>query len=327
MQNSTVLVTGATGSFGKRLLRSLLAHEGVDRIVAFSRDELKQFTLAHDLGQPEKVRWVLGDVRDGDALTRAARDVDVLIHAAALKQVVACELNPLEAIKTNVLGASNVVSAALENGVGKVVSLSTDKAVSPVNLYGATKLCAEKLFTAADSGINRSPTRFSSVRWGNVLGSRGSVVPFFLARRETGVLPVTDPDMTRFWITLEQTVEFVVQIIDRMAGGEVFVPKVPSMTIGDLAKAVAPECETEIIGIRPGEKMHEVLITVDESRHCLEFDGGYIIHSEIHPVREYPGLELTPVPEDWEYNSGTNDQWLTAEELQQLIASSAVERF
>lgn len=327
MKKNTVLITGATGSFGKRLIRALLEHIGVDQIVAFSRDELKQFTLANEFSSAEKLRWVLGDVRDENALIRAARGADVLIHAAALKQVVACEVNPLEAIKTNVLGAGNVVTAALENGIGKVVCLSTDKAVSPVNLYGATKLCAEKLITAADSGIKQSDTRFCSVRWGNVLGSRGSVVPFFLQRRSTGVLPVTSPEMTRFWITLEQAVAFVLNVIEVMQGGEVFVPKVPSMRVVDMAKAIAPECEIAITGIRPGEKIHETLITKDEARHCLEFNQGYIIYSEISSGHDYPHLKVTRVPETWEYNSGENTVWLSEADLKAMMDSTAIERF
>lgn len=327
MQKWTVLVTGATGSFGKRLLRTLLDDDRVARIVAFSRDELKQFTLMHQLGLPEKVRWILGDIRDQEAFTRACRHVDIIVHAAALKQVVACEVNPLEAIKTNVMGAANIVHAALHNDVSKVISLSTDKAVSPVNLYGATKLCAEKLITAADSNHDQSATQFCSVRWGNVLGSRGSVIPFFLQRRETGVLPITDPKMTRFWITLEQTVSFVMRMIDIMEGGEVFVPKVPSMTVLDVATAVAPECRTEVIGIRPGEKLHEVLIQSDEARHCIEFDDGYIVYSELSPVGGYDGLDVSPAQADWEYNSGTNDQWMSPEDLRTLLETTTVERF
>ena len=320
-------MTGATGSFGKRALRALLGRDDVEQVVAFSRDEMKQFTLAHDLPAGARVRWVLGDVRDQDALVRASRGVDVIIHAAALKQVVACEMNPLEAIKTNVTGAANVVAAALHNGVQRVVSLSTDKAVSPVNLYGATKLCAEKLITAAAASANDCPTRFSSVRWGNVLGSRGSVVPFFLHRQKTGVLPVTDPRMTRFWITLERAVGFVLRVLDVMVGGEVFVPKVPSMNIVDLARAIAPECRIEYIGLRPGEKLDEILITIDEARHCLESDLGYIVYSEISPVREYPGMPVRPVAERWEYNSGTNDAWLSPDDLRGLLASTVVEPY
>lgn len=327
MQERSVLLTGATGSFGKRMLRALQADDAVEHVVAFSRDELKQFTLANELGRSGKIRWVLGDVRDQDALVRAARGVDLIVHAAALKQVVACEMNPLEAIKTNVIGASNVVAAALTNGVKKVVSLSTDKAVSPANLYGATKLCAEKLMTAADSGISGSRTRFSSVRWGNVLGSRGSVVPFFLARRASGVVPITDPRMTRFWITLEQAVQFVLEVVDVMNGGEVFVPRVPSMTMLELAKTVAPECRVEVIGIRPGEKLDEQLITVDEARHCLSFEKGFIIYSEISAARTYPSLATSPVPENWEYSSGKNDVWLTREDLRRLLDATHIEQF
>ncbi|MFN2433311.1 MAG: polysaccharide biosynthesis protein [Gemmatimonadota bacterium] len=327
MSGRTVMVTGLTGSFGKTLLRTLLADPDVGRVVAFSRDELKQFVLQNELGSPAKVKWVLGDVRDRDSLVRAARGVSVLVHAAALKQIVACERNPLEAIKTNVIGAANVIQAAVENGVEKVIGLSTDKAVNPFNLYGATKLCAERLLATADSTISGSRTRFAAVRWGNVLGSRGSVIPFFLSRRSTGRLPITDLRMTRFWITLEQAVAFVLRSVDLMQGGEVFVPKVPSMSVVDVARTLAPDAQLEVIGIRPGEKLHEVLVTRDEARNCLELADGYVIYSELKPRPEYLGTATRPVPEDWEYNSGSNDSWLSGPELLALLASTRVEPF
>ncbi len=324
MNNQTVLITGVTGSFGKRLLKTLLADPKVKRIVGFSRDELKQFLLQNELGKQEKIHWVLGDVRDKDSLSRACRGVDIIIHAAALKQVVACEFNPLEAIKTNVLGAANLIQAAIENGVSKVIALSTDKAVSPVNLYGATKLCAEKLISAADQ-LNTTAPRLATVRWGNVIGSRGSAIPFFLKMRSKGFIPITDTRMTRFWITLEEAIAFILKVIEFAKGGEVFVPKVSSMKLTDMAKALAPEAEIRVIGIRPGEKLHEVLITKDEARHCLEFDKGYIIYSELNEKPSYSGLSVKDVPDDWEYNSGTNQDWLQADGLLKKISSTAIE--
>jgi UDP-N-acetylglucosamine 4,6-dehydratase len=321
------LVTGATGSFGKKLLKALVGHQQVERITAFSRDELKQFVLQNHMPGAERIHWVIGDVRDRDSLLRATRGVDVIIHAAALKQVVACEQNPLEAIKTNVIGASNVIQAAIANGVTKVVALSTDKAVNPVNLYGATKLCAEKLITAADHGLNSSPTRFSCVRWGNVIGSRGSVIPFFLESAKSGVVKITDVRMTRFWITLEQAVAFVLRVVDWMQGGEVFVPKVPSMKVIDVANTVAPAARIELIGVRPGEKLHEVLITNDESRHCYEFSDGYLIASELKPLPHYDGLQLKKTTEGWVYSSDQNTCWLTSEDLKRLMASTTIEEY
>lgn len=324
---ATYLVTGATGSFGKKLLQALIADKSVDRITAFSRDELKQFVLQNHMSGAERVHWVIGDVRDRDSLMRATRGVDVIIHAAALKQVVACEQNPLEAIKTNVTGAANVIQAAIANGVGKVVALSTDKAVNPVNLYGATKLCAEKLITAADHGLNSSPTRFACVRWGNVIGSRGSVIPFFVECAKSGVVKITDVRMTRFWITLEQAVAFVLRAVQLMQGGEVFVPKVPSMKVVDVAKTVAPSARVEIIGVRPGEKLHEVLITNDESRHCYDFAEGYLIASELKPLPKYDGLALSKTPDGWAYSSDQNPCWLSPADLKRLMASTTIEEY
>ena len=323
MDHSAVLVTGLTGSFGRALLR-VLERSDVDRVVAFSRDELKQLVLQDRSFRSTRVEWILGDVRDRDSVVRAARDVSLIVHAAGLKQVVSCERNPLEAIKTNVLGAANVIEAALANRVPRVVAFSSDKAVNPCSLYGATKLCAERLFTAADL-THGSQTRFASVRWPNVIGSRGSVIPFFLKQRSRGRLTVTDDRMTRFWITLEQAVGFVHWIAAHMRGGEVFVPKVPSMRIVDLARALAPEAELESIGIRPGEKLHEILVAREESRACLEFEGGYVVHSSFRTPPIYPELPTRPVHEGWQYASDENPWWLTSEEILSLVASTEID--
>jgi len=281
---------------------------------------------------PEKqypaIRYFIGDVRDKERLQRAFDNVDIVVHAAALKQVPAAEYNPLEAIKTNVLGAANVIDAAIDRGVGHVIALSTDKAASPINLYGATKLCSDKLFVAANSYAGRHKTRFSVVRYGNVVGSRGSVIPFFLKMRDTGVLPITDPRMTRFWITLEQGVQFVLNSLERMAGGEIFVPKIPSMNIMDLAAALGPDCRTEIVGIRPGEKLHEVMVPEDDAYHTLEYDDYFAIlptsmnWSFPDYVQDNGGR---PCPDGFRYSSDTNTRWLTVAELQAMIGSTTVE--
>jgi UDP-N-acetylglucosamine 4,6-dehydratase len=266
------------------------------------------------------MRYFIGDVRDKDRLHRAFRGVDYIIHAAAMKQVPAAEYNPFEAVKTNILGAENIINAAIDTGVKKVIALSTDKAANPINLYGATKLCSDKLFIAGNSYVGRENTIFSVVRYGNVVGSRGSVIPFFLKQKETGVLPITDPRMTRFWITLEQGVNFVLECIENMVGGELFVPRIPSMNIMDLAKAIAPECRTEIIGIRPGEKLHEVMVPRDEARMTLEFDKYYIIQPEFRFFeRRFNNKTVKQVPDDFEYSSDNNTWWLTIEELRKMI--------
>ena len=266
------------------------------------------------------MRYFIGDVRDRDRLCRAFHGVDIVVHAAALKQVPACEYNPIEAIMTNITGARNVVDAALDAGVSKVVALSTDKAVSPVNLYGATKLCAEKLFVQSNAYSGISGTKFSCVRYGNVVGSRGSVIPVFLAQRKTGRITITDPRMTRFWLTIQQGVRLVLHCVEQMHGGEVFVPKIPSMNIMDLAKAVAPECEVDEIGIRPGEKMDEVLVSADEARHTLELDDVYVIQPA-HPWWKIePWPDAKPLPDGFQYTSDTNSQWLSMDELKQLVA-------
>jgi UDP-N-acetylglucosamine 4,6-dehydratase/5-epimerase len=322
---TTVLVTGGTGSFGQQFARVLLLEHHPQKLIVFSRDELKQHEMRVNGFDHPNIRFFLGDVRDVDRLRRAMQGVDVVVHAAALKQVPAAEYNPIEAVMTNIIGARNVVDAALDCGVKKVLALSTDKAVNPVNLYGATKLVAEKLFVQANAYSGTGPTRFSCVRYGNVLGSRGSVIPLFLQQRKTGKVTITDPRMTRFWLTLDQGVQFVVNAIERMIGGEVFVPKIPSMSMGDLADAVAPGCEIQEIGIRPGEKLHEVLISEDESRNVQEFEDMFVI-APSHPWWKQP--EAPPeraLPSAFRYASDTNDQWITAEELQRLAGIPAPE--
>jgi UDP-N-acetylglucosamine 4,6-dehydratase/5-epimerase len=322
---TTVLVTGGTGSFGQQFARILLRDHHPQKLIVFSRDELKQHEMrVNGLDHPN-IRFFLGDVRDVDRLRRAMQGVDVVVHAAALKQVPAAEYNPIEAVMTNIIGARNVVDAALDSGVGKVLALSTDKAVNPVNLYGATKLVAEKLFVQANAYSGPGPTRFSCVRYGNVLGSRGSVIPLFLQQRKTGKVTITDPRMTRFWLTLDQGVQFVIDAIERMVGGEVFVPKIPSMSMGSLAEAVAPGCEVVEIGIRPGEKLHEVLISEDESRNVQELDNMFVI-APSHPW--WKASPLSPggaVPSSFRYASDTNEHWITAAELQELAGIPAPE--
>jgi len=320
--DKVILITGGTGSFGKACTQALLTQYKPRKVIVFSRDEFKQFEMAKRFSTEKhpNLRYFLGDVRDKDRLHRAFNGVDYVIHAAAIKQVPAAEYNPIEAVRTNIMGAANVIEAATDQGVKRVVALSTDKAVSPVNLYGATKLCSDKLMVAGN--VYSSDTRFSVVRYGNVMGSRGSVIPLFLSRRETGVLPVTDPDMTRFWITLEDSVAFVLKTFERMGGGEIFVPKLPSTRIGDLVKAIAPECEMRIIGVRPGEKIHEALIMSDENRNTLECDDCYVVLSPFStwrsPESTPPGV---PVSLDFEYNSKTNPWVLSVEELREAIAN------
>ncbi|MHB8093291.1 MAG: UDP-N-acetylglucosamine 4,6-dehydratase (inverting), partial [Syntrophales bacterium] len=275
----TILITGGTGSFGKKCTGIILRKYKPKRLIIFSRDELKQFEMAQEFpdSKYECIRYFIGDVRDKERLYRAFRNVDYVIHAAALKQVPAAEYNPFEAVKTNIMGAQNVINVSIDIGVQKVIALSTDKAANPINLYGATKLCADKLFVAGNSYAGDVGTKFCVVRYGNVVGSRGSVIPFFLKCRKSGYFPITDPRMTRFWITIEQGVNFVLDCLGRMVGGELFVPKLPSMNIMDLVKAVDPGCKTEIIGIRPGEKIHEIMIPMDEARRTVEFDSYYIL--------------------------------------------------
>ena len=318
---STVLVTGGTGSFGKAFIKRVLKEHKPKKLIVFSRDELKQFEMSNEV-EDKCLRFFLGDVRDKDRLYRAFQDVDVVVHAAALKQVPAAEYNPFEFVKTNVLGAANIVDAAIDCGVKKVLALSTDKAANPVNLYGATKLCSDKLFVTANAYAGSKPTRFSIVRYGNVLGSRGSVIPLFLKMRQSGVLNLTDKRMTRFWLTLDQGVEFVLSCIDWMHGGEIFVPKIPSMKLMDLAKAIGPDCEFTYSGIRPGEKLHEVLVPRDEAPWCVEFDDRYVIQ----PSQLWWDQEQLlnnggkKVADGFRYRSDLNDSWLSNEQLKELIA-------
>ena len=322
LNDKTILITGGTGSFGKKCTEIILKKFKPEKLIIFSRDELKQFEMAQIFSDKKYpcMRYFIGDVRDKERLYRAFHGVDYIIHTAALKQVPAAEYNPFEAVKTNILGAENVINVAIDKGVKKVIALSTDKAANPINLYGATKLCSDKLFIAGNSYVGREDTIFSVVRYGNVIGSRGSVIPFFLKQRETGVLPITDPRMTRFWITIEQGVNFVLDCLECMVGGELFVPKIPSMNIMDLAKAIAPECKIKIIGIRPGEKLHEVMIPRDEARNTLEFDDYYVIQPDFRFfARRFKNEGGKSVIEDFEYNSGTNTWWLTVDELREMI--------
>jgi len=318
--DAVILVTGGTGSFGKKFISIVLKEYCPKKVIVFSRDELKQYEMAQQFSEYENnIRFFIGDVRDKDRLSRAFHGVDYVVHAAALKQVPAMEYNPSEAIKTNINGAMNVIDAAIACKVKKVVALSTDKACNPINLYGATKLCSDKLFVAANSYSGDSGTKFSVVRYGNVVGSRGSVVPFFQAKKKDGVLPITDERMTRFWITLGQGVRFVIKAFDRMLGGELFVPKIPSMRITDLAKAIAPKAKTKIVGIRPGEKLHEVMISVDDARQTRELDDCYVLQPAFQWWSNNNHAESQNVPEGFCYSSDTNKQWLTISELQAMI--------
>jgi len=319
-RDQVILVTGGTGSFGKKFIEIIQRDFQPKKIIVFSRDELKQHEMRIAGFDWPNLRYFIGDVRDRDRMRRAMHGVDIVVHAAALKQVPACEYNPMEAIKTNILGSSNVIEAALDAGVKKVLALSTDKAVNPVNLYGATKLSAEKLFVQSNAYAAGTATRFSCTRYGNVIGSRGSVVPVFLRQRESGKLTITDPRMTRFWLSLEQGVRFVIRCIEQMEGGEVFVPKLPSTHITDLAKAIAPEAEIEVIGIRPGEKLHEVLVNEDEARHTVEMDDMYVIQPAEALWFGYAWQNKgKPLPEGFRYASNTNTEWLTVEQIRALI--------
>jgi UDP-N-acetylglucosamine 4,6-dehydratase/5-epimerase len=315
----TVLITGGTGSFGKKFIECMLKKYRPKKIIVFSRDELKQHEMRINGYDDPSLRYFIGDVRDVSRLRRAMREVDIVIHSAALKQVPACEYNPIEAVLTNVMGARNVIEAALDAEVERVVGLSTDKAVNPVNLYGATKLVAEKLFVQANSYSGNKRTRFACVRYGNVVGSRGSVIPLFLEQRKTGKITITDPRMTRFWITLEQGVQFVTRCVEQIRGGEVFVPQIPSMNIMDLAKTVAPECEHSLIGIRPGEKLHEVLIGEDESWHSVEIDGMFVIKPLHAWWNSENWSEGKTLPEGFRYSSDSNPSKLSVSELQKMI--------
>jgi UDP-N-acetylglucosamine 4,6-dehydratase len=318
LKGKSVLVTGATGSFGKEFLRELLAVNEIEQVTVFSRDELKQFEMRAEFSSP-KIKYLLGDVRDYKRVLQATVDIDVVIHAAAMKQIPAAEQNPMEAIKTNILGAENIVNAAIENGVKKVLALSTDKAANPANLYGATKLCSDKLMIAGNYLSNRTDTKFSVVRYGNVLGSRGSVIPFFQEKALTGRIPITDLRMTRFWLTLAQGVDLVIRAIDSMHGGEIYVPKIPSFKVTDVARIVAPNIPTYEIGIRPGEKLHEVMITEDDSFFTKEFEDFYIILAPaLHESSAYMGKGKN-VAEGFTYRSDTNPLWFTDESFTALL--------
>jgi len=321
-KDKVVLVTGGTGSFGKAFLEILNREHNPAKLIVFSRDELKQHEMRMAGFDWETLRYFIGDVRDHRRLRRAMEGVDIVVHAAALKQVPACEYNPMEAIKTNIMGTSNVVEASLDAGVKKVLSLSTDKAVNPINLYGATKLAAEKLTIQSNAYAGGRETRFSCVRYGNVVGSRGSVVFTFIQQRENGKVSITDERMTRFLLALERGVSFVIRCIEQMHGGEVFVPKIPSTTIIDLAKAIAPDAEIEFIGIRPGEKLHEVLISEDEARSTVELKDMFVVQPAVSPWFGYGWEEKGKALEDgYRYASNTNTEWLSIEQIREMVAT------
>jgi UDP-N-acetylglucosamine 4,6-dehydratase/5-epimerase len=318
-----VLVTGGTGSFGKKFVEIMLREYHPKRLVIFSRDELKQHDMRAAGFDHPSLRYFIGDVRDANRLRRALAGVTVVVHAAALKQVPACEYNPFEAIQTNIIGGRNVIDAAIDQEVQRILALSTDKAVNPINLYGATKLCAEKMFVQANAYAGAQETRFSCARYGNVVGSRGSVIPIFLEQRKRGRITITDPRMTRFWLTLDHGVRFVIRAIEQMHGGEIFVPKIPSMRLIDLAEAVAPGCVLDYIGIRPGEKLHEVLLSEDESRTAVEVDEMFVI-KPLHPWWQKGNwIHARELPPDFRYTSDSNDEWLSPEQLQELIEPEA----
>jgi UDP-N-acetylglucosamine 4,6-dehydratase/5-epimerase len=320
-KNKVVLITGGSGSFGKKFVRMMLDEYHPAKIIVFSRDELKQHEMQVAGFSHPTLRYFLGDVRDQQRCLRAFDGVDIVIHAAALKQVPACEYNPMEAIKTNILGSGNVIDAAIDAGVSRVVALSTDKAVNPVNLYGATKLAAEKLFVQSNAYAGGREVRFACVRYGNVVGSRGSVVPVFLKQRESGRVTVTDERMTRFWISLEQGVRFVIQAAENMFGGEVFVPKIPSMTVNDLARAIAPKAQIDYIGIRPGEKLHEVLISDDEARQTIELEDMYVVQpaESLWFGRDWES-KGTQLADGFRFASNTNTDWLNVDQISKIIA-------
>ena len=322
IDDKSILVTGGTGSFGRKFISRILQDTKARKVIVFSRDELKQFEMQQQFPKEERLRYFIGDVRDKERLYRAFEDVDVVVHAAALKQVPAAEYNPFEAIKTNVMGAQNVIDAAMDRNIKRVVALSTDKAAAPINLYGATKLCSDKLFVAANNFKGSRDIKFSVVRYGNVMGSRGSVIPFFLEKRKTGLLPITDERMTRFNISLNEGVDLVRYALGNMWGGEIFVPRIPSYRITDVAEAIGPECRREIVGIRPGEKLHEEMITETDGLNTIEFRQYFVI---------LPAMQLWS-PEEYRkhfdgkfcefgfrYNSGTNQEWLSVQQLREII--------
>jgi len=323
LNNKTILITGGTGSFGKKFIETILRRYKPRNVIVYSRDELKQFEM-RDVFPTDiyPIKYFIGDVRDRERLYRVSHSVDIIIHAAALKQVPTAEFNPFEAVKTNIYGAQNVIEAALENDIKKGVALSTDKACNPINLYGATKLASDKMFAAANHWQGSHCTKFSVVRYGNVVGSRGSVIPFFIKKKEEGILPITDKRMTRFWITLDQGVQFVLDCLKRMYGGELFVPKIPSMNIMDLANAIAPKAKIEIIGIRPGEKIHEVMISSDDALNTLEFDSYFVIQPAQPWWDNIKYIEFNggkTVKDDFRYSSNLNNQWLSINDLKNML--------
>jgi UDP-N-acetylglucosamine 4,6-dehydratase (inverting) len=319
LQNKVVLLTGGTGSFGQKFTEIVLREHNPKAIRIFSRGELLQHEMRLKFNDDPRLRFFIGDVRDRERVYRAMNGVDIVVHAAALKQVPTAEYNPIEAVKTNIDGAINVVDAAIDNGVAKIMAISTDKAVHPVNLYGGTKLVMERLLVQANVYTGARESKFSCVRYGNVVGSRGSVIPLFLEQRKNGVITVTDENMTRFWITLEQGVRFVIDCIERMQGGEVFVPKIPSMKITELADAIAPGAKRRVTGIRPGEKVNEILLTEEEARHAREFDDYFVIEPE-HPFWRKDTVQGgKPLPEGFRYTSDNNDQWLSRDELKGMV--------
>lgn len=318
-----VLVTGGTGSFGRKFVEVMLREYRPQKLIIFSRDELKQHEMRTGGLDHPSLRYFLGDVRDQQRLERAFSGVSVVVHAAALKQVPACEYNPFEAIQTNINGGKNVIEAAINSGVLRIVALSTDKAVNPINLYGATKLCAEKMFVQANAYAGSQDTRFSCARYGNVVGSRGSVIPVFMEQRMRGRVTITDPRMTRFWITLDQGVRFVIRSLEQMHGGEIFVPKIPSMKLLDMAQAIAPDCQIDCVGIRPGEKLHEVLLSEDEARNAIEREDMFVIQPAQSWWRKENWKSDESLPEGFRYSSDSNYQWLTAEDLYRLVEGCA----
>ena len=325
LKNKTILITGGTGSFGKKFIKTVLDRYNPEKIIVYSRDELKQFEMQQIWPDGGQMRYFIGDVRDYSRLKRAMEGVDIVVHAAALKQVPAAEYNPFEAVKTNVIGGQNVIDAAIAQKVKRVIALSTDKAAAPINLYGATKLTSDKLFIAANNYKGKNDIKLSVVRYGNVMGSRGSVIPFFMKQKETGVLPITDERMTRFNITLQEGVDFVLQCLDKMWGGELFVPKIPSYRIMDIAKAIAPDCKHKFVGIRPGEKLHEEMITKTDALNSIEFENYYVIipSTQLWAIDEFRKKSNTSIGEmctyGFSYNSGTNEDFLSVKELEDLI--------
>lgn len=325
LNRKSILITGGTGSFGKKFVETILFHyPEIERVVVYSRDELKQFEMSHQFpeSQYKQIRYFIGDVRDRNRLIRAMEGIDIVIHAAALKQVPAAEYNPMECIKTNVMGAQNVIDACLSSQVKQVVALSTDKAAAPINLYGATKLCSDKLFVAANNMKGKRDLKLSVVRYGNVMGSRGSVIPFFLQKRSEGVLPITDARMTRFNISLKEGVDLVLRALEIQWGGEIFIPKIPSYRISDVAMAIAPNCRHEVVGIRPGEKLHEEMVTETDAINTIEFKDYFVIlpSMELWDTREFcDAFDGRPCPVEFSYNSGTNTEWLSITQLRELI--------